>query len=216
MGDQTSKGRKIRTAVYAWAILGVLLLLGQGLAKLVPVAGQAVFGPLTAVERTTLWLFVALNFYLEGYRGFQLRFVPRVVSRALHLATASRPGSWSLALAPLFAMGYFHAKRRARVSAWIVTTLVVLAIAVVRHLPHPWRGIVDAGVVAGLGYGTVVFVYQAIACAVTGTAPADADLPDDASKDGVPKSGTPKSGTPKNGTQPSKMPIDGAPGSETG
>jgi len=197
MGDQTKAAPKVRTLVYAWAILGVLILLGQGLVKLVPVAGQAVFGPLSLGERITLWLFVILNFYLEGYRGFQLRFVPRVVSRALYLARSPAPAPWTLLLAPLFAMGYFHAKRRARLSAWLVSGLVVLAIVAVRHLPHPWRGIVDAGVVAGLGYGTLIFVYQAIQSGITGVSGADADVPSP-------------------GAQPSKMPIDGAPGSETG
>jgi hypothetical protein len=215
MGDQPRTAPKLRTPVYAWAILGVLILLGQGLAKLVPVAGQAVFGPLSFGERTVLWLFVAANFYLEGYRGFQLRFVPRVVSRAHHLATTPRPRTWTLLLAPLFAMGYFHAKRRALVSAWIVSALIVLAIVAVRHLPHPWRGIVDAGVVAGLGYGTLVFVYQAILCAITGTVLADADLPNRTTSD-LSQNELPQNDLPQNVAQPSKLPIDGAPGSETG
>jgi hypothetical protein len=224
MGDQPRTAAKVRTAVYVWAILGVLILLGQGLAKLVPVAGQAVFGPLSLTERIALWSFVAVNFYLEGYRGFQLRFVPRVVSRAHYLASAARPPVWTLLLAPLFAMGYFHAKRRARVSAWIVSALIVLAIVAGRHLPHPWRGIVDAGVVAGLGYGTLVFLYQSIQCALTGTTRADAEVPSrlterptaEPSVAGPSAAPRPAERSPQKTAQPSKMPTDGAPGSETG
>jgi len=196
MGEQISATSPFRPGVYVWATVGICILLGQGLFRLVPWAIEGVLGPLAPAQRALLWLFVALNLYLEGYRGFQLRFVPRVVSRALHLATAPRVDTWSIVLAPFFAMGYFHATRRARLSAWIVSGLVASAIIVVRHLPPPWRGIVDAGVVAGLGYGTVSFVHQAIACGLTKTSPADAELPVV--------------------LQPSKVPVERERGSETG
>jgi len=176
----TRATQPLRRLVYAWATLGVLLLLMQGVIKLVPVAAQAIRGPLSTMEAGMLWSFVVLNLYLEGYRGFQLRFVPRVVSRALYLARASQPATWHVVAAPLFAMGFFHAQRRARWSAWIVTSLVAMAVVLVRHLPSPWRGIVDAGVVAGLGYGTLVFLAQAVKAAVTGVARADAEVPDSA------------------------------------
>jgi hypothetical protein len=198
MKGSTSAADPFRTGVYVGATLGVFVLLGQGLVKLVPWAIEAIVGPLTTLESGVLWLFVLLNLYLEGYRGFQLRFVPRVVSRALHLAKTRDADRWSLLLAPFFAMGFFRATMRAKLAAWAVSGLVALAIVVVRHLPPPWRGIVDAGVVAGLGYGTVSFVYQAIVCGLTGRPPIDAgaSLPPPA--------------------QPSKVPTDSAPGSETG
>jgi hypothetical protein len=182
--------------VYVWAVVGIFVVLAQGLIKLVPVAGQAVLGPLSTAEHVTLWLFVAVNLYLEGYRGFQLRFVPRVISRALHLSRDPQANVWSLVLAPLFSMGFFHATRRARLSAWIVSGLIVLAVLAVRHLPHPWRGIIDAGVVAGLGYGTLVFVQQAITSGITGIPRVSAELP--------------------GGAQPSAPAMNTAPGSETG
>jgi hypothetical protein len=198
MGDQTSQSSPFRTAVYVWATVGTFILLAQGLVKLVPWAIEALVGPLTTLESSVLWLFVLLNLYLEGYRGFQLRFVPRVVSRALYLAKMRDADRWSLVLAPFFAMGFFRATRRAKLAAWTVSGLVTLAIVVVRHLPPPWRGIVDAGVVAGLGYGTVSFVHQAIACGLTGRPPIDAG---------------PSLPPPP---QPSKVPTARAPGSETG
>lgn len=169
--------RPMRPLVYGWAVVGVLVLLVQGLVKLIPVAAEAIRGPLSPLESFCLWTFVAINLYLEGYRGFQLRFVPRVVARALHLARMPNVGAWSVVLAPFFAMGFFHARRRARLSAWILSGLIALAVVLVRKLPYPWRGVVDAGVVAGLGYGTVVFVQQAVVTAFTRVARADADLP---------------------------------------
>src|SRR5688572_25078953 len=168
--DGGARGILVRPVVYGWAILGVLVLLAQGLWKLVPIALEAVLGDLSPFERAILWGFVVLNLYFEGYRGFQLRFVPRVVARALYLARTRSFGGWFVALAPLFVMGFFHAKRRARLSAWIVSALIALAVVIVRHLPAPWRGVVDAGVVAGLGYGTLAFVQQALTAAVTGVA----------------------------------------------
>lgn len=182
MGEDLARPQTapIRRLVYAWAIVGVLTLLAQGLIKLVPVAARAVQGPLSPVEAGILWSFVAVNLYLEGYRGFQLRFVPRVIARALHLAHARRISVGFALLAPFFAMGFFHATRRARLSAWLLSSLIALSVILVRHLPDPWRGVVDAGVVAGLGYGTVVFVYQAIEAAFTGTPRAAAELPETA------------------------------------
>jgi len=173
------KASPIRALVYVWATAGVLLLLGQGLLKLAPMAAQAIRGPLSPLQSAILWGFVVVNLYLEGYRGFQLRFVPRVVARALHLARTREMSGWIVAAAPLFAMGFFHAQRRARRAAWILSSLIALAVLLIRHLPQPWRGVIDAGVVAGLGYGTVNFVYQALVAAFTGTARASAELPDD-------------------------------------
>ena len=212
MGEDLARPQAlpIRKLVYVWAIVGVLTLLAQGLIKLVPVAARAVRGPLSPLQATILWTFVALNLYLEGYRGFQLRFVPRVVARALHLAQTPRLGVWFAVLAPFFAMGFFHATRRARLSAWILSSLIALAVVLVRHLPDPWRGVVDAGVVAGLGYGTLVFVHQAIVAAFTGTPRAAAELPDD------PLATAAATGTAPASDQPSRIVAVGKTESETG
>ncbi len=92
-------------------------LLAQGLIKLVPVAARAVRGPLSPVEAGILWSFVAVNLYLEGYRGFQLRFVPRVIARRSTWLTRDASALASRSLAPFVAMGFFHATKRARLSA---------------------------------------------------------------------------------------------------
>lgn len=56
---------------------------------------------------------------------------------------------------------------RRLVVSWCVVIGVVILIIVTVHLPQPWRGIVDTGVVGGLGWGTVfVFVWTA-RCSLT-------------------------------------------------
>ncbi len=167
----------LRKHLFIWAVGGVLLLLGQALLRLFPIAWEGVTGPLEPWQELLCGAWVICNLYLEGYRGFQLKFVPRVVSRAHYLATRRTPSAWLLA--PLFAMAFFQATRSARRAAIFVTVLVLIAIAMVRALPQPWRGIVDAGVVAGLGYGTLALITSAMRCLVTGKAPADPEVCED-------------------------------------
>lgn len=143
--------------LFLWAVGGVLLLLGQAIFRLAPIAWDALLhfelSPFH-IFITAVW--VAISAVFEGYRGFQLKFVPRVLARAHHLA--QNPTLVSATLAPLYAMAFFGARRRAKIAAWAVCALVVAAVVVVRQFPQPWRGIVDAGVVIGLGWGCVALV----------------------------------------------------------
>ena len=59
-----------------------------------------------------------------------------------------------LLLAPLFCAGYFGATVRLRRAVWIGTVLILLAVLLFNQLPQPWRGILDAGVLVGLVWGT--------------------------------------------------------------
>jgi len=155
--------------LYLWAVLGVAALLIQAIIRLSEVSWEAlVSGELTPLEYAICAVCVALNAYLDGYRGFQQKFVPRVLARAHHLALY--PKRWPALLAPLYAMAFFHATRKARIAAWSITLLVIVAILVVRSLPQPWRGIVDAGVVVGLAWGLVSLTLGAISH-LAGSAP---------------------------------------------
>jgi hypothetical protein len=60
---------------------------------------------------------------------------------------------WASVLAPLFAMSLVFDTRKAIARAWMGVALIVLAVLAVRLLPHPWRGIVDAGVASALLWG---------------------------------------------------------------
>jgi hypothetical protein len=62
-------------------------------------------------------------------------------------------------------MGYFHAPKRRRITSISVTAGIIVLIILVRLLPQPWRGIVDAGVVVGLAWGLIsliIFSFQAL------------------------------------------------------
>ena len=97
--------------------------------------------------------------WAEGYRGFQLRFSPRVAARALHVY--EHPTLPRLLFAPLFCTGYFDATARLKGTVWIGTTLIVLAVLLFNRMPQPWRGILDAGVMVGLSWGTVSLLVAA-------------------------------------------------------
>ena len=147
--------------VFAWGTTGVMALLGQAIYRLTPQALEPlVHGSLTPFQVVLYVGWVVIAAYTEGYRAFQGRFSPRVVARALYLAKNREP--WRVALAPLFCMSFFHATRRALISAWTVTCLVLLAVVVVRQLPQPWRGIVDGGVVVGLSWGLLAIAANVV------------------------------------------------------
>lgn len=161
--------------IVAWGVGGVLLLLGQALWRLVPIALEPVHSGMTRSQWGLFVGWMALNGYAEGYRGFQLRFAPRVVVRALHLADNPRP--LHVVFAPLFCMSFFHATRRGRYLAWGVSLGVAAAVILIRFVPQPWRGILDAGVVSGLGWGAISLVLLA-AKALRGRVPEfDPELP---------------------------------------
>ncbi len=97
--------------------------------------------------------------YAEGFRAFQQGFSPRVAARARYLR--DNPRISHVIFAPLFCMGFFHATRRRQVTSISVTIGIILLVILVRLLPQPWRGIIDAGVVIGLAWGIVsLFIFS--------------------------------------------------------
>ncbi|MDD3610234.1 MAG: hypothetical protein PHI49_10845 [Halothiobacillaceae bacterium] len=134
-----------------WGVGGVSLLLAWAIVRLSERAWegwQYDFGWMHWVLFAGWMVFMV---YGEGYRGFQKAFSPRVVARAAYLR--ANPNPLHVLLAPLFCMGFIHATRKRRIVSFSVTGGVVLLVLLVSLLPQPWRGIIDAGVVAGLSYG---------------------------------------------------------------
>ena len=93
-----------------------------------------------------------VDMYTEGYKAFQKKFSPLVVKRAFTLA--QNPGVFNWLLAGPYSMGLFGATPKRMKISWAISTMVVVIVQVVKRLPYPWRGIADAGVVAGLTYGS--------------------------------------------------------------
>lgn len=115
--------------------------------------------------------------WAEGYKGFHLAFAPRVVVRASYLA--SNPRLLHVLLAPLFCMGYIHATPKRRLMSIGLTSMIICFVLLVRMLPQPWRGLVDAGVVAGLVFGVASILYYLMQLKQRGAEqlPVPADVP---------------------------------------
>lgn len=160
-----------------WGLVGMLALLGDALYRLGPIAAEAVTGDLSAGQRAALVSWVVIMAWTEGWRGFHLRFSPMVVARCQTLDGSSP--RWHRVLAPVYAMGLIHATPRRKRVSWGLTIGIVLLIILVRELPDPWRGIIDAGVVVGLSIGALSMLYW-LRQGLAGADLVDPEVPDGA------------------------------------
>ena len=163
-----------------WGVLGYTAILGQALYRLVPLALEPVrHGRMTAMHWTLYAASILFNGYFEDYRAFQGKVAPRIVTRGLYLGR--NPTALRVVLAPFFCSGFFHASRRRMITAWLFYPGLIVIIVAVRQLSQPWRGIVDAGVVVGLGWGAIA-VLVLFARALAGHPPptSAAELPEGA------------------------------------
>lgn len=147
--------------IVAWGLLGVVALLASAIVRLTPLALEPLEIGMTPLQWTLYVGWSLFNLYAEGYKGFQRAFVPRAVARAFYVAAHPRP--LHVTLAPLFCMGLFFATRKRLMLSWGLVIGVTTLVTLVRGLSQPWRGIVDAGVVLGLAYGTVALMAEAAA-----------------------------------------------------
>lgn len=97
--------------------------------------------------------------YVEGYRALQVKFAPLVVSRALEIGSR-RLSISTLLSAPFYSLSLIGAPRPALLRAWLAVALIACAVWVVRALPSPIRGLVDAGVAAALMWGLVALILE--------------------------------------------------------
>ncbi|MEO0326054.1 MAG: hypothetical protein AAF447_24105 [Myxococcota bacterium] len=161
--------------IATWGVLCVSALLGQALVRLTPLALEPLRGDGLSPALLALYVaWVAFNAYAEGWRGFHLKFAPRVVARAFYLGRHPKP-LWLLLALP-FCMSLFHATRRQRIVSWVLIVVLTGLIVAVRALPQPWRGIVDGGVVVGLGLGLASVIFHWMR-GLAGTPPPVTDLP---------------------------------------
>ncbi|MDX1490867.1 MAG: hypothetical protein R3332_06240 [Pseudohongiellaceae bacterium] len=150
----------MKTLGFAWGVGGILLLLVYAIMRLGPMALE-----LASFElHNTHWIALAFSIlymaYAEGYKGFHRAFAPRVVARANYLSLNPKPVH--VALAPVFCMGYIFATRRRKLLSFGLSAMILSFVLIVRLLPQPWRGIVDAGVVTGLMFGIFSIAYYLV------------------------------------------------------
>jgi len=165
-----------RLLIASWGVFGVLGVLSQALFRLTPLALEPVQkGMLEPYQWVIYVVWAVLNLYTEGYKGFQRGFNPRVVARAVHLAHHPKP--LHVILAPAFCMSLFYATRKRLIVSWSLVIGITLVVVLVRQLDQPWRGIVDIGVVTGLGYGAAHLVVVFFKTLVAGETPTTDSLP---------------------------------------
>lgn len=141
-----------------WASTGVVYILMKAVKRVLPIALEPLKGgaavPLSSFQIAS-YIGTCLFFaYAEGYKGFQKKFSPLVVSRSFTLQPNPSKLHHTI-LAPLYAMGLFHATKKRMIVSWSVSIGVAAIVAGVKRLSYPWRNIIDAGVVVGLSWGAV-------------------------------------------------------------
>jgi hypothetical protein len=144
----------------AWALGLVLLTFVEAIYRLGLRAFETIAAGLSAPEWAVLMVVVVAFTWGEGYRALHRRFGPRLVARAFEGAERAR-GPLAILALPLRALTLIGEDRRAVARAWLGVALIVAAVLVVRAMPSPWRGIVDAGVSAALCFGFVSILLEA-------------------------------------------------------
>lgn len=161
-----------------WGVGGFIALVSQAIVRLTPLALEPIEAGSLSPWHWAVWIaWVAFSIYSEGYKGFYRNAAPRVVARGFHLAGETRP--MRRLLAPLFCMGLFGASRKRLIVSWSLYAGIVVLVIAVRQLSQPWRGIVDAGVVVGLGLGLLSVIYFFAAALAGRPMPVPPDLPAD-------------------------------------
>lgn len=149
-----------------WAILGVTALLGSAIFRLSPLVWELDFTTMAPGYWLAFVLSVGYMLWAEGYKGFHQAFSPRFAARAAYLI--EHPSLVRGIFAPLFCMGFFQSSKRRMIISYALTLSIVVLIVYVHTLTQPWRGIIDAGVVAGLSLGLISTLYHC-AKALNGT-----------------------------------------------
>jgi hypothetical protein len=168
----TSTGKAYNIIASLWAAGGVVMILGKSIKRILPIALEP-FGPNASAPLSNFQLssYVAMCLwfaYVEGYKGFQLKFSPLVVARAQTLQPLNGTPIHHILFGPFYAMGLFHATKKRKIVSWSVSLGVGLIVAAVKRLAYPWRNIIDAGVIVGLSWGSLSIMIQWIKAALLG------------------------------------------------
>ena len=167
----------MRNLIAIWGIAGVVAIVGRALWRLTPIAVEPIeAGQLEAFHWVSMIVWVLINAYAEGYRGFHKKYSPRTVARAFYLV--QNPTPLRVIFAPLFCMGLFGATRKVLITSYVVIILVIGLVIWIRMMEQPWRGIIDAGVVIGLGLGLLSIIVYFMKGLINGGVPFDPCVPE--------------------------------------
>lgn len=133
-----------------YATFSILAILLKSLKNLLPIALEPLNKPLNPYMYVLYALTTLVFAYSEGYKGFQQQFIPFVVSRSHNLKNETIIYK---ILAPLYSIGLIKSNTRRKIRTATMFFAVGLMIALTKNLSYPWRNVIDAGVVIGLGWG---------------------------------------------------------------
>ncbi len=139
----------------AWGVIGISVLLLGGVFSMGPYALKLSWTELSGLQRGSLLVYLAFMIGGKGIMGFHRGFSHRAARRVR--AIAREPRLLRVILAPLYSMSLVQAPWSRVARSWGLMLVIAAIVPVVQALPLPWRGIVDAGVVAGLSVGLASF-----------------------------------------------------------
>lgn len=143
-----------------WGIGGIFINLSWAVLRVFPYTLPAFNMPLKWYHWVVMVLFALQMLYSEAYKGFHLKFCPRVTARMKYLQ--AHPNWKDVLLAPIFCIGYYNASKRTKIVAYGIFVFVFLIIRLMQYIPQPWRGVFDVGVILGLGGGILSLLYYTI------------------------------------------------------
>ena len=198
--DSSTPSSPLAVAGSIWGSFGVIYILAKAIKRVLPIAleplkgGGLVLTPfqwryvqkrlsselssnrhcnthshhLYISKTFSLYILNGLFFiYAEGYKGFHLKFSPLVVKRSFLL----QGNPLNFLLAPVYSMGLVNATRKRMIVSWCVSLGVTALVVLVKKLSPAYRCIMDAGVVLGLGVGSMSIMYYYLKSLMTGNTP---------------------------------------------
>ncbi len=153
------KEYQLRLLGFYWGITGVIAFLSFAVLRLSPRIWELADYSLGLLHWGVLVFFTAWMAWAEGYKGFHRAFSPRVVARARYLRSDQHSHPVLSVFAPVYCMGFIHSTRKRKIVSFTVTFAIFGLVMLLRITPQPWRGIIDAGVVTGLGLGILSLVF---------------------------------------------------------
>ena len=113
-------------------------IIGNAIKRVLPIAIQPfIQKDLSTFQWVVYGLFSAFMAYAEGYKGFQMKFSPLIVRRAVDLDT--KRTFLNVLLAGPFSMGLFGATKKRMITSWGISAGVGVLVVLVKRLPYPWR-----------------------------------------------------------------------------
>lgn len=140
-----------------WGTGGIALVLIFGAYKLFGIFLTTLEQPLQWHHWLFLVAFTAGMIFGKAYKGFQQNISPRIAARSKFLY--ENPTPLRVLLAPFFSFGFFHAERKMMIKLYVLTAIMVSFVIMMKHVPFPWRGLIDLGVAIGLFWGGITILY---------------------------------------------------------